>query len=267
MIRPVEAAPDSIGQQQPLGLKPRVSTTLWEEEGTLCFQVEARGISIARREDNNMINGTKLLNVAGMTRGRRDGILKAEKVRHVVKIGTMYLKGVWIPYERALEFAAREHIVDLLYPLFVADIKRFIYHPLNYTRTIQVLAAAERKRQNERYHHQQHRQPQQFLYPSETTYGIQQDAAFTDVHGQCKPMDAMERSSTVEHYSQHDMWQYSSQRPLFSSFSNESSSSRENSLSQPSGQQIERQQLPPVHAPPPPPYTGNSTDLRAAQFR
>lgn len=45
--------------------------------------------------DNGMINGTKLLNVAGMTRGRRDGILKSEKVRHVVKIGPMHLKGVW----------------------------------------------------------------------------------------------------------------------------------------------------------------------------
>lgn len=42
-----------------------------------------------------MINGTKLLNVAGMTRGRRDGILKSEKVRHIVKIGPMHLKGVW----------------------------------------------------------------------------------------------------------------------------------------------------------------------------
>lgn len=45
-----------------------------------------------------MINGTKLLNVAGMTRGRRDGILKSEKIRHVVKIGPMHLKGVWYVY-------------------------------------------------------------------------------------------------------------------------------------------------------------------------
>jgi hypothetical protein len=51
-----------------------------------------------------MINGTKLLNVAGMTRGRRDGILKSEKVRHVVKIGPMHLKGVW-------------YVVDLSRPL------------------------------------------------------------------------------------------------------------------------------------------------------
>jgi enhanced filamentous growth protein 1 len=89
-------------------MKPRVTTTLWEDEGTLCFQVEAKGICVARREgtfscfictiniiDNNMVNGTKLLNVAGMSRGKRDGILKSEKSRAVVKVGAMHLKGVW----------------------------------------------------------------------------------------------------------------------------------------------------------------------------
>ena len=50
--------------------------------------------------DNHMINGTKLLNVGGMTRGRRDGILKSEKTRHVVKIGPMHLKGVWYGFVR-----------------------------------------------------------------------------------------------------------------------------------------------------------------------
>ena len=86
---------DTTGQVAPHGMKPRVTATLWEDEGSLCFQVEAHGVCVARREDNHMINGTKLLNVAGMTRGRRDGILKSEKTRHVVKIGPMHLKGVW----------------------------------------------------------------------------------------------------------------------------------------------------------------------------
>lgn len=86
---------DTSGQIAPTGMKPRVTATLWEDEGSLCFQVEAQGVCVARREDNHMINGTKLLNVAGMTRGRRDGILKSEKTRHVVKIGPMHLKGVW----------------------------------------------------------------------------------------------------------------------------------------------------------------------------
>lgn len=112
--------------------------------------------------DNHMINGTKLLNVAGMTRGRRDGILKSEKTKHVVKIGPMHLKGVWyiplpitplphslpsippipspkltsqldnrIPYERALEFANKEKITEILYPLFVHNIGALLHHPIN----------------------------------------------------------------------------------------------------------------------------------------
>lgn len=56
---------------------------------------ECKESKLTRKLDNHMINGTKLLNVAKMTRGRRDGILKSEKVRHVVKIGPMHLKGVW----------------------------------------------------------------------------------------------------------------------------------------------------------------------------
>lgn len=115
-----------IGQVQPVGSRPRVTTTMWEDEKTLCYQVDANNVSVVRRADNNMINGTKLLNVAHMTRGRRDGILKSEKVRDVVKIGSMHLKGVWIPFERALAMAQREGIVDLLYPLFVRDIKQVI---------------------------------------------------------------------------------------------------------------------------------------------
>lgn len=116
----------TVGQVQPLGVRPRVTTTMWEDEKTVCYQVEANGVSVVRRADNNMINGTKLLNVAHMTRGRRDGILKSEKVRHVVKIGLMHLKGVWIPFDRALAMAQKEKIVDDLYPLFVRDIKRVI---------------------------------------------------------------------------------------------------------------------------------------------
>lgn len=117
--------PDTTGQIAPPNHKPKLTGTVWEDEGTVCFQVEVRGICVARREDNCFINGTKLLNVANMTRGRRDGILKSEKTRNVIKIGPMHLKGVWIPFERALEFANKEKITESLYPLFVSNI-----HPL-----------------------------------------------------------------------------------------------------------------------------------------
>lgn len=145
---------DTTGQVAPPGMKPRLTATLWEDEGSLCFQVEAKGVCVARREDNHMINGTKLLNVAGMTRGRRDGILKSEKLRHVVKIGPMHLKGVWIPFERALEFANKEKITEHLYPLFVHDIGALLYHPSNQSRSSgtanAAMAAAERRRAEQR---------------------------------------------------------------------------------------------------------------------
>ncbi|GAB1313894.1 Cell pattern formation-associated protein asm-1 [Madurella fahalii] len=140
---------DTTGQVAPPGMKPRVTATLWEDEGSLCFQVEARGICVARREDNHMINGTKLLNVAGMTRGRRDGILKSEKIRHVVKIGPMHLKGVWIPFDRALDFANKEKITELLYPLFVHNIGSLLCHPTNQSRATQVMAAAQQRQKQD----------------------------------------------------------------------------------------------------------------------
>ncbi|EXJ86458.1 hypothetical protein A1O3_03409 [Capronia epimyces CBS 606.96] len=144
---PAQQVPfDTTGQVAPPGMKPRVTATLWEDEGSLCFQVEAKGVCVARREDNHFINGTKLLNVAGMTRGRRDGILKSEKTRHVVKIGPMHLKGVWIPFERALDFANKEKITDLLYPLFVHNIGGLLYSPENAPRTNAVVQASTERR-------------------------------------------------------------------------------------------------------------------------
>ncbi|RUS24210.1 hypothetical protein BC938DRAFT_473946 [Jimgerdemannia flammicorona] len=107
--------------------RPKLTTTLWEDEGTLCYQVDAKGICVARRQDNDMINGTKLLNVVGMSRGKRDGILKNEKGRVVVKVGAMHLKGVWIQFSRAKFHATQYKITDLLYPLFVDDPGVFLY--------------------------------------------------------------------------------------------------------------------------------------------
>lgn len=31
-------------------MKPRVTATLWEDEGSMCFQVEAKGVCVARRD-------------------------------------------------------------------------------------------------------------------------------------------------------------------------------------------------------------------------
>lgn len=93
---------------------PKLTTSVWEDQNTLCYQVDVNGVCVARRQgkcraaycsmilllmtfyvDNDMVNGTKLLNVTGISRGKRDGILKHERGRVVVKVGAMHLKGVW----------------------------------------------------------------------------------------------------------------------------------------------------------------------------
>ncbi|KAL0091120.1 transcription regulator HTH, apses-type DNA-binding domain-containing protein, partial [Phycomyces blakesleeanus] len=104
----------------------RLTTTMWEDEDTICYQVDLKNVCVSRRKDNNMINGTKLLNVTGMSRGKRDGILKNEKDRVVIKVGAMHLKGVWITFSRAYLLATRYKIHDSLYPLFVEDPSIFL---------------------------------------------------------------------------------------------------------------------------------------------
>ncbi|KAI4649979.1 uncharacterized protein J4E78_008260 [Alternaria triticimaculans] len=109
----------------------KVTTAPWKDEGCLCYQVETRGVSVARRDDNRMINGTKLLTLTGMTAARKGDLLKREKTKHVVKLGPTHFKGVWIPFERALELANAEKVVDLLYPLFVDDIGSLVCQTLH----------------------------------------------------------------------------------------------------------------------------------------
>ncbi|KAG0251153.1 hypothetical protein BG011_007804 [Mortierella polycephala] len=124
-LTPPPSAPVPQHDIQPL--RTRLTNTIWEDEQTFCFQVDVKGVCVARRADNQMVNGTKLLNVVGMSRGKRDGILKNEKGRVVVKVGAMHLKGVWIPLDRAAHHAKAHNIEESLYPLLVDDPAAFLY--------------------------------------------------------------------------------------------------------------------------------------------
>ncbi|CDH56580.1 related to ascospore maturation 1 protein [Lichtheimia corymbifera JMRC:FSU:9682] len=122
-------------QQHPLSTtpqdhltRPKLTTSIWEDQNTICYQVDARGICVARRQDNDMVNGTKLLNVTGISRGKRDGILKNERGRVVVKVGAMHLKGVWITFARAKALASQFNIDKVLHPLFEDDPTLFFGH-------------------------------------------------------------------------------------------------------------------------------------------
>ena len=63
----------------------------------------------------------KLLNVIGMTRGKRDGILKTEKIKNVVKVGSMNLKGfgfLLIEHMKLLEMK----VLIVYYTLYLSKI-------------------------------------------------------------------------------------------------------------------------------------------------
>jgi protein SOK2 len=47
---PVPHVMDTTGQVPPPGMRPRLTTSIFEEEGSLCFQVDVNGICVARRE-------------------------------------------------------------------------------------------------------------------------------------------------------------------------------------------------------------------------
>jgi protein SOK2 len=51
---------DTTGQVPPPGVKPRVTATLWEDEGTLCFQVDVKGTCVARREGRRFANTNEM---------------------------------------------------------------------------------------------------------------------------------------------------------------------------------------------------------------
>lgn len=38
-----------------LAARPKLTTTLWEDEGTICYQVDANGICVARRQGKKNI--------------------------------------------------------------------------------------------------------------------------------------------------------------------------------------------------------------------
>jgi enhanced filamentous growth protein 1 len=67
MQAPYQQGMDTTGQVAPPGMKPRVTATLWEDEGSLCFQVEARGICVARREGKKTFAATQMSHSAMLT--------------------------------------------------------------------------------------------------------------------------------------------------------------------------------------------------------
>ncbi|KAJ1557063.1 hypothetical protein HK096_009307 [Nowakowskiella sp. JEL0078] len=75
-----------------------LSVSSWDDGSTKMYILQIHGHKIARRFDNHKVNGTKLLNFVGISRGKRDRILKSEQSREVVRCGSSFIKGVWLEF-------------------------------------------------------------------------------------------------------------------------------------------------------------------------
>ncbi|RKP33539.1 transcription regulator HTH, apses-type DNA-binding domain-containing protein, partial [Dimargaris cristalligena] len=97
----------------------------WTDESIDSYVVSARGHHIARCMSSAMVNGTKLLNCAGLSRGRRDYLLRKEPLRRVLKKTCKTSRGVWIPYQRAVDLAHTYNVYHSTLPLLVEDPERY----------------------------------------------------------------------------------------------------------------------------------------------
>ncbi|KAK4701589.1 hypothetical protein P7C70_g4637, partial [Phenoliferia sp. Uapishka_3] len=127
---------------------PTVYATMWEDEWTFCYQVCRDGHVVSRRVDNDYINCTKMVNMLGLSRGRRDMILKKEPIKEIVRQGSMQLKGVWVPFAPARKIAESHGLLEKLSPLFDEDIEDQLYSPESIGRTV-CLVDATRQRQRQ----------------------------------------------------------------------------------------------------------------------
>lgn len=84
-----------------------VSLCYWREENTLLYQIECDGQTISRRLDNDLVNITKIMNSMGITKRKRDTLMRFES-RDVHISCSFDKRGIWIPLKRAEEIISRQ---------------------------------------------------------------------------------------------------------------------------------------------------------------
>ncbi|PWA02229.1 hypothetical protein BB558_001628 [Smittium angustum] len=107
----------------------KVYSEYWKNQDTIVYNLVSDGrVLVSRRKDNNMVNGTKLINLSKeVSRGKRDGILKKIRSRIVVKDGNTCLKGIWVSLNVAKRLAYELAIQDEVYPLLESNLENKLF--------------------------------------------------------------------------------------------------------------------------------------------
>ncbi|KAK6507447.1 transcriptional regulator swi6 [Arthrobotrys musiformis] len=114
--------------------------------GVSVYEMTVNNVAVMRRRDDDWLNATQILKVAGVEKGKRTKVLEKEiltGVHEKVQGGYGKYQGTWINFERGKEFCRRYGVEDVLRPLLEYNPHR---DGVDATPTKEQAMAAKRKR-------------------------------------------------------------------------------------------------------------------------
>ena len=82
-VLPVVSSPDRFSTETKPQDPPAIKKLAIADLPCEVYVLHTKGSTVYRRTDNDYVNATKLMNLANLTRGRRDGVLKNELTKDV----------------------------------------------------------------------------------------------------------------------------------------------------------------------------------------
>ncbi|KAJ9104540.1 hypothetical protein QFC21_002036 [Naganishia friedmannii] len=114
-------APATVGQDDhgADGVMPTIYLTSYQD--TPVFEALVRNVAVMMRRADLWLNATQILKVAGMPKTQRTKYLEKEVITGLhekVQGGYGKYQGTWVPYSTGVELANRNHVADILLPVF-----------------------------------------------------------------------------------------------------------------------------------------------------
>ena len=117
--------------------------------GVNVYEMEVNSVAVMRRQNDDWLNATQILKVAGVEKGRRTKILEKEiqtGEHEKVQGGYGKYQGTWIPFQRGLEVCRQYGVEDVLTKLLTHNRGQEGGAPDVDTPTKEQAMAAQRKR-------------------------------------------------------------------------------------------------------------------------
>ncbi|KAF3183005.1 transcriptional regulator swi6 [Orbilia oligospora] len=141
---PVGTPPPTASFSESQNPAPLIYSAVYS--GVSVYEMTVNNVAVMRRRDDDWLNATQILKVAGVEKGKRTKVLEKEiltGVHEKVQGGYGKYQGTWINFERGKEFCRRYAVEDVLRPLLEYNPHR---DGVDATPTKEQAMAAKRKR-------------------------------------------------------------------------------------------------------------------------